>query len=107
MSNHRFMNKIKDILVVLFTRCNRRPDTLAPAHTGLTACALRDPSVNHDRPNLTFCTIIRRFDTRFRQKSEVIHGRITFEPFGQLFGQLMIRRFSHLFQKARFGLVNK
>ena len=107
MSSDRFMDKIKDILVLLFTRCDCRPDSLAPAHAGLAASTLCDPSINHHGAHLTFRTIIRRLDARFRQKSEIIGCRIALKPFGQLFRQLMIRRSSHLLQKAGFNTFHR
>ena len=95
------MDKIKNILVLFFTGCDRGPDTFAPTHARLAASPLCDPSINHHGANLTFRAIIRRFDTRFRQKSKIIGCRIALEPLGQLFRQLMIRRSSHLLQKAQ------
>ncbi len=101
------MDKIKDILVPLFADCQCSPDPLTPAHASISASPLRDPSVDHHRPNLPFCAIIRRFYTRLRQESEVIGCRIALEPSDQLRSQFMIQRPSHLLQKARFQAFHR
>jgi len=41
------MDELKNISVLLFTCGDCRPDTLAPAHTGIAASTLRYPPVNH------------------------------------------------------------
>ena len=86
------MDKIKNILALLFTGRDDCPDAFAPAHSGLAAGSLCNPSINHHGANLTFGAIIGRLDIRVGQESEVAVRRIAFESLGQLFGQRMIRR---------------
>jgi hypothetical protein len=101
MSYNRFMNKIKDILVLFFAGCDRHPDAFAPAHAGLAADSLCDSPVDHDGANLTLGSIVRWLHIGLCQKSEVIGCRITVKSVSQFFGQLMISAVFAFASKSR------
>ena len=100
VSNNGFMDKVKDILTLFSTGRDGCPDAFAPAHTGLAAGSLRNPSINYHRANLTFRPIIGRLYIRLGQESEVIGCGLALKPFGQLLGQWMIRRSAYPLQNA-------
>src|SRR3989339_1499809 len=106
MSNQRLMNKLKDISVLLFTSRNGSPDTLTPAHTGLSACTLRDTAVNNRMANFSFAAVIGRLNSRLGQKTKIIFRSLALESSGQFLGKFMIGRAPHSPQKAFFYLFH-
>jgi len=100
------MNKIKNISFLFFACSDRRPNTLTPAHAGITTGTLRYPAVNHGMANLSFSAIISRLDIRVCQKTKICFSRFTLKSASQFFSKFMIWRSSHFAQKTSLNLLH-
>ena len=96
----RIVEKGEDVAILLFTRCDCGPNALTPAHTGITACALSDPAINHAMTNLTFRAVVGRLHSRVCQETEISLGGFAFKPSRQRFRKRMVRRPSHSLQEV-------
>src|SRR6056297_1030427 len=94
------MNEIENILFLFFAGSDYRPDTLAPAHSGIAAGTLCDPAVNDGMTNLPFGTIISRLNVRFRQETKICFRRTALESPSQFLSKFMVRRLPHFAQKS-------
>lgn len=86
------MDKIKNILFLFFAGGNSRPDSFAPAHTGLAPGTLGNPAVDNGMANLAFACNIGRLDTWLGQKAKIRFGSLAPEPLRQFFSQPLVRR---------------
>src|SRR5687767_15918057 len=79
----RLDEELKRRAALLSTTGHRRPDALQPTSAACTSRALRDMSINHDKPDGLLRQVVGRLDARRGDESQVCLAMLP-EPLGQV-----------------------